>query len=164
MNKLWVRLQHKGHSRDRDKREQERRDLRLLVGSNLVRLSQLEALDIISYKTSILPSILEEIVSCRDVIAQEYLMEVIIQVFQDEFHLQTLDTFLSSTAQLERTVNVKQIVISLIDRFANYAARVRDEAAQKEGSETAIPEDVKLFDVFWNQIIELVRVCIHFPC
>ena len=80
MNKLWVRLQHQGHSRDREKREQERKDLRLLVGSNLVRLSQLEALDIVTYKESVLPSILEEIVSCRDVIAQEYLMEVIIQV------------------------------------------------------------------------------------
>ncbi len=51
MNKLWVRLQHQGHSRDRDRyltlslikrKEQERKDLRLLVGSNLVRLSQLE--------------------------------------------------------------------------------------------------------------------------
>ena len=50
MNKLWVRLQHQGHSRDKEKREQERRDLRLLVGSNLVRLSQLEALQLDSYK------------------------------------------------------------------------------------------------------------------
>ncbi len=41
MNKLWVRLQHQGHSRDREKREMERRELRILVGTNLVRLSQL---------------------------------------------------------------------------------------------------------------------------
>jgi vacuolar protein sorting-associated protein 35 len=51
MNKLWVRLQHQGHSRDKEKREQERKELRLLVGSNLVRLSQLEALDLQSYST-----------------------------------------------------------------------------------------------------------------
>lgn len=63
----------------------------------------------------VLPSILEEIVSCKDVIAQDYLMEVIIQVFPDEFHLRTLDPFLSATAQLQTQVNVKQIVISLID-------------------------------------------------
>ena len=48
-------------------------------------------------------------------------------MFQDDFHLRTLDSFLSATAQLQRNVNVKQIVISLIDRFSNYAARVRDE-------------------------------------
>ncbi|KAJ3053033.1 Vacuolar protein sorting-associated protein 35, partial [Rhizophlyctis rosea] len=162
MNKLWVRLQHQGHSREREKREQERKELRLLVGSNLVRLSQLEDLDLNMYQSMVLPSILEEIVSCKDVIAQEYLMEVIIQVFHDDFHLRSLDSFLSATAQLQRNVNVKQIVISLIDRFANYAARARDEStseAETEGAKPAsgIPEDVQLFDVFWGQITELVK-------
>ena len=38
VSKLWVRLQHQGHSRDREKREIERRELRILVGTNLVRL------------------------------------------------------------------------------------------------------------------------------
>jgi vacuolar protein sorting-associated protein 35 len=123
MNKLWVRLQHQGHSRDREKRETERKDLRLLVGSNLVRLSQLEGLDLKIYTTVVLPAILEEVVSCGDVIAQDYLMEVIIQVFPDDFHLRSLDAFLSSTARLHREVNVKQIVVSLIDRFARYFMR-----------------------------------------
>ena len=50
MNKLWVRMQHQGHSRDREKREQERRELRILVGTNLVRLSQLECMDVEKYK------------------------------------------------------------------------------------------------------------------
>lgn len=50
MNKLWVRMQHQGHTRDREKREQERRELRILVGTNLVRLSQLECVDIEKYK------------------------------------------------------------------------------------------------------------------
>ena len=40
MNKLWVRMQHQGHSRERDRRERERMELRILVGTNLVRLSQ----------------------------------------------------------------------------------------------------------------------------
>ncbi|KAI8913261.1 vacuolar protein sorting-associated protein 35 [Gorgonomyces haynaldii] len=154
MNKLWVRLQYQGLSRDREKREQERKELRLLVGSNLVRLSQLEEMSLEMYSTHILPSILEEIVSCRDVIAQEYLMEVIIQVFQDEFHLRCLDTYLSAVARLQRDVNVKQIVISLIDRFSAYANRVREEL--QDGS-NGIPEDVKLFEVFWTQVNELVK-------
>jgi hypothetical protein len=79
MNKLWVRLQHQGHSRDREKREMERRELRILVGTNLVRLSQLDGVDLDMYQRTILPGILEQIVSCKDVIAQEYLMEVVIQ-------------------------------------------------------------------------------------
>lgn len=80
MNKLWVRLQHQGHSRDREKRELERRELRILVGTNLVRLSQLDGVDLEMYQRTILPSILEQVVNCKDVIAQEYLMEVVIQV------------------------------------------------------------------------------------
>ena len=80
MNKLWVRLQHQGHSRDKDKREMERRELRILVGTNLVRLSSLDGVDLDLYQRVILPSILEQVVNCKDVIAQEYLMEVVIQV------------------------------------------------------------------------------------
>ena len=86
MNKLWVRLQHQGHSRDREKREMERRELRILVGTNLVRLSQLDGVDLDMYQRTILPSILEQVVNCKDVIAQEYLMEVVIQV-RLEFHV-----------------------------------------------------------------------------
>ncbi|KAI0717512.1 vacuolar protein sorting-associated protein 35 [Cerioporus squamosus] len=138
MNKLWVRLQHQGHSRDREKREMERRELRILVGTNLVRLSQLDGVDLEMYQTNILPSILQQIVVCKDVIAQEYLMEVVIQVFTDEFHLYTLGPFLSATAQLHPKVNIKQIVIALIDRLAAYAAR---EAENEDPEETKRQEE-----------------------
>ncbi|KDN42178.1 vacuolar protein sorting-associated protein 35 [Tilletiaria anomala UBC 951] len=134
MNKLWVRLQHQGHSRDREKREMERKELRILVGTNLVRLSQLEGVDLDLYQRIILPSILEQVVNCKDVIAQEYLMEVVIQVFPDEFHLRTLGPFLSACAQLHPKVNIKQIVIALIDRLAAYAARE---------AENDSPEDIR---------------------
>lgn len=239
MNKLWVRLQHSGHSREREKREMERKELRILVGTNLVRLSQLDGVDLDMYQRTILPSILEQVVNCKDVIAQEYLMEVVIQVFTDEFHLFSLSPFLSATAQLHPRVNIKQIVIALIDRLASYAAREaenespedkkrgEEEAAKRlaasikarrgsagaadkgKGKETpaqadagvwsgaektdakdeeqadapaegakadgegekavvpvveetkkfrGIPENVKLFEVFWHQVVELIKV------
>ena len=50
MNKLWVRMQHQGHTREKQRREQERLELRILVGTNLVRLSQLEGIDVDKYK------------------------------------------------------------------------------------------------------------------
>ena len=95
MNKLWVRMQHQGHSREREKRERERLELRILVGTNLVRLSHLDNVDLDIYKQNVLPGVLEQVVSCRDAIAQEYLMECIIQVFPDEMHLATLNNFLT---------------------------------------------------------------------
>lgn len=164
-------------------------------------------------------------------------------MFTDEFHLYTLGPFLSATAQLHPKVNIKQIVISLIDRLAAYAAREaesedpeetkrQEEAAARrlaekvklqkaklrantsltssdgvqavdvdiwssepQGSDSAqvrgtenlsqvvhsvarespedengettirkfrgIPENVKLFEVFWQQIVELIKVCMR---
>ena len=161
------------------------------------------------------------------------------KVFTDEFHLHTLGSFLSATAQLQIKVNIKQIVIALIDRLASYAAREaenedaeevkrQEEAAarrlaervkaqrtrarangvtspareykneagwgeptsptspapaeeksestsdaegekqekgkekEKEGEPVrkfrGIPENVKLFEVFWEQVVELIKV------
>ncbi|CAM1507426.1 Fc.00g070670.m01.CDS01 [Cosmosporella sp. VM-42] len=121
MNKLWVRLQHQGHSREREQRVRERKELQLLVGSNIVRLSQL--VDLETYKSGILAPLLEQVVQCRDVLAQEYLLEVITQVFPDEFHLHTLDQFLGAVSRLNPHVNVKAIVIGLMDRLSEYAER-----------------------------------------
>lgn len=50
MNKLWVRLQYLGHTKDKAKRESERKELGTLVGTNLVRLSQLEGVDLTVYE------------------------------------------------------------------------------------------------------------------
>lgn len=61
MNKLWVRMQHQGHSRERNNREREREELRILVGTNLVRLSQLESVTLEKYQKLVLPGILEQV-------------------------------------------------------------------------------------------------------
>ncbi|KAF5400990.1 Vacuolar protein sorting-associated protein 35 [Paragonimus heterotremus] len=123
MNKLWVRLQHQGHSRDRERREQERRELRLLVGTNLNRLSQLDTIDVARYQQQILPFILEQLIECRDVIAQEYLMDVIIQVFPDEFHLATLPLQLNTCSRLQPGVRLRPIICGLVERLSQYAIR-----------------------------------------
>ena len=154
-----------------------------------------------------------------------WLILIDLQVFTDEFHLHSLGPFLSATAQLHPKVNIKQIVIALIDRLAAYAAREaesedpeetkrQEEAAAKRlaekvkvqkaklrhnlngngaasaesdawGSEPqspvdipstvstqepptdgdksnekfrGIPNNVKLFEVFWHQVVELIKV------
>jgi len=158
MNKLWVRIQHmpsasgviggtasshhhhrRGNDRQaqkemRKRRERERNELRLLVGTNLVRLSQLDDRYVTSemYGEIILPHILEQIVACRDPLAQAYLMDCIIQVFPDEFHLATLETFLGVCPKLREKVNIRTIVGSMMDRLSNYfddARLVQSDAA-----------------------------------
>lgn len=163
MNKLWVRMQHQGHSSEKFRREKEREELKILVGTNLVRLSQLESATLEVYQKIILPSILEQVVSCRDAIAQEYLMECIIQVFPDEFHLQTLDPFLKSCAELHAGVNVKNIIISLIDRLAAYHQRNGKPATSESEENSVIPAGVQLFEVFSIQIANIVQTRTDMP-
>ncbi|AOA66709.1 Endosomal subunit of membrane-associated retromer complex required for retrograde transport [Komagataella phaffii GS115] len=123
MNKLWVRLKHQGHSSERERRLKERKELQILVGSNLVRISQLDQIDKFYYKESILPKVLEQIVQCKDSLAQEYLLDVIIQVFPDEFHLLTLDDFLQSTLHLSEGFSMNKILVTLINRLIDFQKR-----------------------------------------
>lgn len=123
MNKLWVRMVHQGSSREKEKREKERSELRDLVGKNLHVLSQLEGVDLDMYKDVVLPRILEQVVNCKDEIAQYYLMDCIIQVFPDEFHLQTLETLLAACPQLQPNVDVKTRMSQLMDRLSNFSIR-----------------------------------------
>ncbi len=70
MNKLWVRMQHQGSVRDRDKREQERKELGPLIGKMLSRLSNLEGLNATLYASHVLPVLVDQITNCKDMIAQ----------------------------------------------------------------------------------------------
>lgn len=162
MNKLWVRWQHQGHSREREQRTQERRELELLVGSNLVRLSQL--VDLESYKTVILSPLLEQVVQCRDVLAQEYLLEgsacwalwrmcrllidttVITKVFPDEYHLHTLDQMLSAISRLNPHVDMKKIVIGLMDRLSTFAQRESENTSPEEKQKAEEEATIRLME------------------
>ncbi|KAH0864759.1 hypothetical protein HID58_081970 [Brassica napus] len=125
MNKLWVRMQHQGPTREKEKREKERnelRDLVMTVGKNLHILGQLEGVDLVVYRDTVLPRILEQVVNCKDELAQCYLMDCIIQVFPDDFHLQTLDVLLGACPQLQPSVDIKTVLSGLMERLSNYAA------------------------------------------
>ncbi|RZC44941.1 hypothetical protein C5167_037894 [Papaver somniferum] len=164
MNKLWVRMQHQiaialsglqGPAREKEKREKERNELRDLVGKNLHVLSQIEGVDLDMYKDTVLPRILEQVVNCKDEIAQYYLMDCIIQVFPDEYHLQTLETLLGSCPQLQATVDIKTVLSQLMDRLSNYAA----------SSGEALPEflQVEAFAKLSNSIGKVIEAQVDMP-
>ncbi|KAL6524842.1 Vacuolar protein sorting-associated protein 35B [Orobanche minor] len=148
MNKLWVRMQHQsdnaydehicfgdpelrpsfrisglqGPLREKEKLEKERNELRDLVGKNLHVLSQIEGVDLEVYRDIVLPRVLEQIVNCKDELSQYYLMDCIIQVFPDEYHLQTLETLLGACPQLQPTVDLKTVLSQLMERLSSYAS------------------------------------------
>ena len=77
MNRLWVRLQYLS-SKDKEQREQERSELKITVGENIIRLSNLSGVNFPIYQETVLPKILEMVVQCKDTMAQQYLLEAVI--------------------------------------------------------------------------------------
>jgi vacuolar protein sorting-associated protein 35 len=156
-NKLWVRMQQQQQQQQQqqrgggggggggngagfpapasssttaDRREQERAQLRDLVGKNVTQLAQLDGLGFPLYRRAVLPRLLEQVVSCRDALAQGYLMQVIVQGFPDRWHAGTLDELLAALPELQPGVRLAAVVASLADRLARFAA-----AAEGEGEE-----------------------------
>ncbi|XP_061999169.1 vacuolar protein sorting-associated protein 35A-like [Rosa rugosa] len=155
MNKLWVRMQHQGPAREKERREKERSELRDLVGKNLHVLSQIEGVDLDLYKETVLPRVLEQVVNCKDELAQFYLVDCIIQVFPDEYHLQTLDILLGACPQLQPSVDIKTVLSQLMERLSNYAA----------SSIEVLPEflQVEAFSKLSNAIGKVIEAHVDMP-
>lgn len=67
-------------------------------------------------------------------------------MFPDEFHLHTLDQFLSATARLNPNVNVKAIVIGLMDRLSQYASREAEPRTAEDRAKAEEEATVKLME------------------
>lgn len=81
------------------------------------------------------------------------MIAVITKVFPDEYHLHTLDPMLSAISRLNPQVDMKKIVIGLMDRLSSYAVRegesAENPAARKQAEEEAVAkllEKVRLTD------------------
>ena len=59
MNKLWIRIG--SLVKDKKKRKQERGDLKITVGENIVRLASIQGLTVEMYKNKLLPVLLEHV-------------------------------------------------------------------------------------------------------
>ena len=140
-------MQHQGAVRDRTKRERERLQLRMLVGTNLRRLSELNVVSAAIYKNYVLKKVTEQIIKCKDRIAQEYLMECLIMVFSDDYHLKTLDGFLTVVNKLQSSVNVNSIIIKLMERLSKYAS---------DSDSNAIFAQKDIFAIFQNYCKQII--------
>jgi vacuolar protein sorting-associated protein 35 len=87
-------------------------------------------------------------------------MECVIQAFPDEYHLQSLEQLLETTASLNSNVDIKSIFINLMEklsRFANENAASTEGPDGAEGESTKVAGDkdiFKLFKKYTDKIIE----------
>lgn len=71
MVRLWVRVYHSTGTKDKAKKEQERSELRVTVGENIIRLSQLNGIDSTCWKEIVFPKLIDVVTSCKDAISQQ---------------------------------------------------------------------------------------------
>jgi vacuolar protein sorting-associated protein 35 len=57
-------------------------------------------------------------------------MECIIQAFPDEYHLQSLEQLLETTASLNANVDIKSIFINLMEKLSKFASSVAQEGSE----------------------------------
>mmetsp|Transcript_15148 Transcript_15148/g.62085 ORF Transcript_15148/g.62085 Transcript_15148/m.62085 type:complete len:720 (-) Transcript_15148:1212-3371(-) len=154
MNRLWVRLQYDCPPEMNKLRTKQRRELSLLVGSSIMTISQLRGVDLSLYKTLILPKLLDQIVSCKESLAQEYLMECIVQVFPDEHHIGTLEELLKALSKFEKGVDLRLVIAALTDRLSRFAANSPENCEAVRNARTfdvfaaCLPDVVKKFAPF----------------
>ncbi|KAK4691482.1 vacuolar protein sorting-associated protein 35, partial [Lecanoromycetidae sp. Uapishka_2] len=105
-----------------------------------------------SHPVNHLADLYELVQYAGNIVPRLYLMitVVITQVFPDEFHLNTLDELLSAIARLNPHVNIKAIVIGLMDRLSSYAAREAESESPEDRKQT---EEEAI-----NRLIEKLRI------
>uniref|UniRef100_A0ACD5X9V1 Uncharacterized protein n=1 Tax=Avena sativa TaxID=4498 RepID=A0ACD5X9V1_AVESA len=134
MNKLWVRMQHQGPAREKDKRGKERNELRDLVGKNLHVLSQIEGVDLEMYKETVLPRISEQVVNCKDDLAQFYLMDCIIQVIEAQVDMPVVGAVTLYVSLLTFTLRVHPDRLDYVDQVLGACVKKLSGKAKLEDS------------------------------
>lgn len=150
MNKLWIKVQTTP-GKDKAQRQTERNDLKVTIGENLVRLSQLEGCTLEVYQQFVLDKLIEIINMKDDKISQQYLMDCIIQAFPDEYHINTLEKLLQTCAAImANNVDIKTIFIRLMDRLADFAANSEEDVSN-------FSKDLDIFAMFKKNIDAIIE-------
>lgn len=134
MNNLWIRMNSLIENKER--RRKQRKDLAICVGENLLRLSNLESVDVVFYKEKLFPQLIDIILENKDRISQEYLFNILISAFPDDFHFETLHELLEATEKLSSRVDLNGIYLQLMQRFTTFAKN--SEPGAKKGDMTFI--------------------------
>ena len=90
------------------------------------------------------------------------------KAFPDSFHLKSLELLLVAISQLAPVTNIKQMVALLIERVIiavalleeDFKANATESEKAEEGVDRrrAILDELKLFEIFWREIKEIITV------
>ena len=132
MNRLWIRLSTGVSGNEKLLREKERNELKVLVGENIIRLSNLESLSLDKYKEDVLPKLINILLDSKDTLSQQYIVECIIHAFSEVFNINCIDILLDTITKLLPSVDIKSLFINLMEKLSKF---IGEELKQGEGEE-----------------------------
>lgn len=173
MNNLWCKMIPSAKSRNIELKNNERNDVKMLIGSNLDKLSHLDGLSLELYKNCVLPSLSKIIVNSKDAMSQEYLLNCIIDTFPNEYHLCSMKELMEILSQLNVNINYNAIIEPLLKRIIDYYKEYKtptttpntptpeQEQTTATSSNTLIPDNemmIKIFKEINDGIIHFIEV------
>ena len=120
MNSLWIRLKNNKNVELNIKLENERDELKSLIGENITRLSSLNGLTEDIYENQVLPNLISIILSNKDKLSQEYIMGCLIYAFPDEFNMKCMNKILDTFYKMNKEVNKINLFINLMDKLSKF--------------------------------------------
>ena len=158
MNLLWIRLLIGVDGNNKKQREEERDELKILIGESINKLSSLESLTKEIYEEQILPKLLKIIIDSKDILSQQYLMECIIHSFPDSYNIKCIEQILDTMTQLKQGVDICNLFINLMDKigqfFGNEKNNNKDINDIIETAKNIYPVLLSNFEVILNKNIK----------
>ncbi|KAL7717472.1 Vacuolar sorting protein [Entamoeba marina] len=145
MNKLMVRM-HAG-VKGNEKKAEEQRQLCQLVARNLQFLSGLEGMNFSLYREKIMPKVLDQIISCGDCNAQEFLMDVLISAFPANYHVCTLEELLRAFPVLHKSLDARALLLNLMKTFITYI--------KSDDEPTPLVKKIDVFGTFHRLLLDI---------
>ena len=133
MNRLWIRLSTGCSGNEKILREKERNELKVLIGENIIRISDLNSLTIEKYKADVLPRLISILLESKDSLSQQYLLECIIHAFTETFNISCMGTILETLSKVVSSVDIKSLFINLMEKLSKFISE--EERRKKEGND-----------------------------
>ena len=132
MNSLWIRLKNNKNEELNIKLENERDELKSLIGENITRLSSLNGLTEEIYENQVLPNLISIILSNKDKLSQEYIMGCLIYAFPDEFNMKCMNKILDTFYKMNKEVDKINLFINLMDKLSKFFIKNNDNSEIKK--------------------------------
>lgn len=154
MNRLWIRLSAGCSGNEKLLREKERNELKVLVGENIIRLSNLDSITLEKYRDDVLPKLLAMVLESKDTLSQQYLIECIIHAFSENYNIACMSTIMDTITKLVTSVDVKGLFINLMEKLARFIGSESKDEDNHVSKSSETENIISLLQINIDKLVE----------